>query len=84
MRIERQRHRTILTRGRAAIKPGSAAVRSVGTGRPVGLKLGALVIGLAPILTTASLLILPYLAWVSFAAWLDYMIVRLNGPFPAA
>ena len=44
----------------------------------------ALVIGLAPISRTASLLILPYLAWVSFATWLNYTIVRLNGPFRAA
>ncbi len=41
----------------------------------------ALVIGLWPISHFASLLILPYLLWVSFAAWLNYAIVRLNGPF---
>lgn len=38
----------------------------------------ALVVGLAPISTTASLLILPYLAWVTFATWLNWQIVRLN------
>ena len=38
----------------------------------------ALVIGLEPISRKASLLILPYLAWVSFAAWLNWRIVRLN------
>jgi len=38
----------------------------------------ALVIGLAPISRTASLLILPYLLWVSFASWLNWRIVRLN------
>ncbi len=43
----------------------------------------ALVIGLAPISRTASLLILPYLAWVSFASWLNWAIVRLNRPFGA-
>ena len=41
----------------------------------------ALVIGLWPISQTASLLILPYLLWVSFAAWLNWAIVRLNRPF---
>lgn len=38
----------------------------------------ALVVGLAPISSKASLLILPYLAWVTFAAWLNWQIVRLN------
>lgn len=41
----------------------------------------ALVIGLAPISRSASLMILPYLAWVSFATWLNWTIVRLNAPF---
>ena len=41
----------------------------------------ALVIGLWPISQTASLMILPYLLWVSFASWLNYTIVRLNAPF---
>lgn len=41
----------------------------------------ALVIGLWPISTTAALLILPYLAWVSFAAFLNLNIVQRNGPF---
>lgn len=41
----------------------------------------ALVVGLWPISQFASLLIVPYLLWVSFAAWLNYAIVRLNGPF---
>ena len=30
---------------------------------------------------TASGVLLPYLAWVSFAAYLNFDIVRLNGPF---
>jgi tryptophan-rich sensory protein len=38
----------------------------------------ALVVGLAPLSTKASLLILPYLAWVTFATWLNWQIVRLN------
>jgi translocator protein len=28
-----------------------------------------------------ALLLVPYLAWVAFAAWLNLAIVRLNGPF---
>lgn len=42
----------------------------------------ALAVALAPISRIASLLIWPYLAWVSFAAWLNWRIVRLN-PRPA-
>jgi len=41
----------------------------------------ALVVGLAAFSTSASLLIVPYLLWVSFASWLNLAIVRLNGPF---
>jgi tryptophan-rich sensory protein len=41
----------------------------------------ALVVGLRPISEFASLLIVPYLLWVSFAAWLNWAIVRLNRPF---
>ena len=41
----------------------------------------ALVMGLAPYSTTASWLVAPYLAWVTFAAYLNLTIVRLNGPF---
>lgn len=44
----------------------------------------ALVIGLMPISPRASLLILPYLLWVSFAAVLNLAIVRLNAPFAKA
>lgn len=29
----------------------------------------------------AGWLLLPYLVWVSFAAWLNWQTVRLNGPF---
>lgn len=41
----------------------------------------ALVAGLWPISRTASLMIVPYLLWVSFAAFLNREIVRLNRPF---
>lgn len=44
----------------------------------------ALVVGLWPISPKASLLILPYFLWVSFACWLNYAIVRLNRPFGRA
>jgi tryptophan-rich sensory protein len=41
----------------------------------------ALVVGLWPISHFASALIMPYLLWVSFAAWLNRQIVLLNAPF---
>jgi tryptophan-rich sensory protein len=47
------------------------------------LSILGLVIGLAPYSTTASWLVVPYLAWVTFAAWLNLTIVRLNRPFAA-
>ena len=45
------------------------------------LSILAPIIVLAPISTFASLLLVPYLAWVSFAAVLNLTIVRLNQPF---
>ena len=42
------------------------------------------IVALAPISRTASLLLVPYLLWVSFAAVLNVAIVRLNRPFGAA
>ncbi len=44
----------------------------------------ALVVGLRPISPTASMLIVPYLVWVSFAAYLNVGIVALNRPFARA
>jgi tryptophan-rich sensory protein len=38
----------------------------------------ALAVELWPISETASRLIWPYLAWVSFASWLNWRIVQLN------
>ena len=45
------------------------------------LSVAALVIGLAPLSPQASWLLLPYLLRVSFAAYLNLKILRLNGPF---
>jgi tryptophan-rich sensory protein len=45
------------------------------------LSVAALIIGLAPISSQAALLLLPYLLWVMFAAYLNLKIVRLNAPF---
>ncbi len=41
------------------------------------------IILLAPINRNASLLLVPYLLWVSFASFLNLTIVRLNAPFTA-
>lgn len=41
----------------------------------------ALLVGLWAIAPAASLLIVPYFLWVSFAAWLNRTIVVLNRPF---
>jgi len=48
------------------------------------LSILAPIIVLAPISGTASLLLVPYLVWVSFATVLNIAIVRLNRPFGAA
>lgn len=45
------------------------------------LTIAVLVGVLAPISPLASALLLPYLGWVAFAAWLNLTIVRLNRPF---
>lgn len=45
------------------------------------LSIVALMIGLAPLSSKASWLLLPYLLWVMFAAFLNLTIVRLNAPF---
>lgn len=47
------------------------------------LSIVALMVALAPSSRTASWLLVPYLLWVSFAAFLNWEIVRLNGPFEA-
>ncbi len=45
------------------------------------ISVAALGVFLARFSRPASLLMLPYLAWVSYAAWLNYKVVELNGPF---
>jgi tryptophan-rich sensory protein len=45
------------------------------------LSIIALMVGLAPISSLASWLLLPYLLWVAFAAFLNLIIVRMNPPF---
>jgi tryptophan-rich sensory protein len=42
------------------------------------LSIVALMIGLAPLSLRASLLLVPYLLWVAFAAYLNLTIVRMN------
>ena len=48
------------------------------------LSILALMIGLARYSTLASWLLLPYLLWVAFAAFLNFTIVRMNPPFGSA
>jgi tryptophan-rich sensory protein len=45
------------------------------------LSILAPIVLLAPVSRIASLLLLPYLLWVSFAAVLNLTVVRLNRPF---
>jgi benzodiazapine receptor len=48
------------------------------------LSIVALIFGLAPLSPTAGWLLAPYLLWVTFAAFLNLTIVRMNGPFHPA
>ena len=41
----------------------------------------ALMVGLAPFSPLSSLLLVPYLLWVSFSVALNWTIVRMNAPF---
>lgn len=45
------------------------------------LSILALIVGLQPYSDWVPWLLAPYLAWVSFAMWINFAIVRLNGPF---
>jgi tryptophan-rich sensory protein len=42
------------------------------------LAIAATILAFAPISGTAALLMLPYLVWVSFAAFLNFTLLRLN------
>lgn len=44
----------------------------------------ALIVGLWPLSAQAACLLLPYLFWVAFAAYLNLVIVRMNPPFGAS
>jgi translocator protein len=46
------------------------------------ISIAALIAGLRVHSMLAALLLTPYFAWVTFAAMLNFEIVRLNGPFP--
>jgi len=48
---------------------------------PFWLSILALVILIAGIWPLAALIISPYLAWVTFAGWLNWRVVQLNKPF---
>ena len=43
----------------------------------------ACIIVFAPISTWGMALMIPYLAWVTFAGYLNYVMLQLNGPRPA-
>jgi len=43
----------------------------------------AIIIGVAPLSALAAWLVVPYLLWVTFAAYLNLTVVRLNRPFGA-
>lgn len=51
---------------------------------PLWLSVLALIVALAPASSFAAWLLVPYLVWVAFAAFLNLVIVRLNRPFPGA
>jgi len=48
------------------------------------LSIATLMVVLAPFSTLASWLLLPYLLWVAFAAFLNLTIVRMNRPFASS
>lgn len=48
------------------------------------LSVAAMMVGVAPFSHVAAWMLSPYLIWVGFATYLNYAIVRLNGPFRRA
>jgi len=50
---------------------------------PFWASIVALILVVAPLSAKAAWLLAPYLAWVTFAAWLNWQIVKLNKPFGA-
>ena len=48
------------------------------------LSIAGLMVGLTPYAPVAVWLLLPYLLWVAFAAFLNFTIVRMNPPFGRA
>lgn len=58
-------------------RPDWALLETVG----LWLSIAALIAFIWPISTTASLLLAPYLVWVTIAGCLNFAIVRLNRPF---
>jgi tryptophan-rich sensory protein len=45
------------------------------------LSIAALIVAIRPFSSAGSWFLAPYLAWVSFAAILNFAVVRLNYPF---
>lgn len=48
---------------------------------PFWLSILALIVVIAPFSGRAALCLAPYLAWVTFAGWLNARVVQLNAPF---
>jgi benzodiazapine receptor len=48
------------------------------------LSIAALIVVIAPFSTRAAWFLAPYLAWVTFAGWLNFRVVQLNAPFGQA
>lgn len=51
---------------------------------PFWLSILGLIVFILPFSPRAAALLAPYLAWVTFAGWLNWRVVRLNAPFGRA